>query len=156
MVASQYCFDNSFFSNLGFLQGSVHPGSHSCDFHAGNTQPPLEVLPQRNEFGSLWSLPNPNGCVTALLPCLPSSPICLVAQTVKNLPTRQETLPSLSREDTRKREWQPTPVFLPGESHGQRSWVGYSLWGRKESDMTEIFTHPFACLKPFNSFCLFL
>ena len=32
---------------------------------------------------------------------------------------------------------QPTPVFLPGESHGQRSLVGYSLRGRKESDTTE-------------------
>ena len=32
---------------------------------------------------------------------------------------------------------QPTPVFLPGESHGQRSLVGYSSWGRKESDTTE-------------------
>ena len=30
-----------------------------------------------------------------------------------------------------------TPVFLPGESHGRRSLVGYSPWGRKESDMTE-------------------
>ena len=29
------------------------------------------------------------------------------------------------------------PVFLPGESHGQRSLAGYSPWGRKESDMTE-------------------
>ena len=36
-----------------------------------------------------------------------------------------------------RRKWQPTPVFLPGESHGQRSLVGYSLWGRKESDMAE-------------------
>ena len=32
---------------------------------------------------------------------------------------------------------QPTPVFLPGESHGQRSLAGYSSWGCKESDMTE-------------------
>ena len=32
---------------------------------------------------------------------------------------------------------QPTPGFLPGESHGQRSLVGYSPWGCKESDMTE-------------------
>ena len=30
-----------------------------------------------------------------------------------------------------RRAWQPTPVFLPGESHGQRSLVGYSPWGRK-------------------------
>ena len=36
-----------------------------------------------------------------------------------------------------RREWQPTPVFLPGESHGQRSLVGYSPWGCKESDTTE-------------------
>ena len=40
-----------------------------------------------------------------------------------------------------RRQWQPTPVFLPGESHGQRSLVGYSPWGRKESDTTE-WLHP--------------
>ena len=33
-------------------------------------------------------------------------------------------------------KWQPTPVFLPGESHGPRSLVCYSPWGHKESDMT--------------------
>ena len=32
---------------------------------------------------------------------------------------------------------QPTPIFLPGESHGQRSLVGYSPWGHRESDTTE-------------------
>ena len=36
-----------------------------------------------------------------------------------------------------RRAWQPTPVFLPGESHGQRSLVGYSPWGGKELDMAE-------------------
>ena len=36
-----------------------------------------------------------------------------------------------------RREWLATPVFLPGEFHGQRSLAGYSPWGRKESDMTE-------------------
>ena len=36
-----------------------------------------------------------------------------------------------------RRKWQPTPVFLPGESHGQRSMMGYSPWCRKESDMTD-------------------
>ena len=35
-----------------------------------------------------------------------------------------------------RRKWQPTPVLLPGQSHGQRSLVGYR-WGRKESDRTE-------------------
>ena len=41
-----------------------------------------------------------------------------------------------------RREGQPTPVFLPGEFHGQRSPVGYSPWGHKESDMTEQLTLP--------------
>ena len=40
-------------------------------------------------------------------------------------------------EDLWKMEWLPTSVFLPGESHGQRSLVGYSPWGLKELDMTE-------------------
>ena len=35
-----------------------------------------------------------------------------------------------------RREWLPTPVFLPGKSHGQRSLVGYSPWGHKESYIT--------------------
>ena len=40
-----------------------------------------------------------------------------------------------------KRSWQPTPVFLPGESHGQRSLVGYSPWDHKELDTTEATWH---------------
>ena len=40
-----------------------------------------------------------------------------------------------------RREWQPTPVFLPGESHEQRSLAGCSPWGHKESDTTEWLTH---------------
>ena len=40
-----------------------------------------------------------------------------------------------------RRKWQPTPVFLPGESHGQKSLVGYSPWGHKESDTAEQLTH---------------
>ena len=36
-----------------------------------------------------------------------------------------------------RRKWQPTPVFLPGESQGRGSLVGYRLWGRTESDTTE-------------------
>ena len=37
----------------------------------------------------------------------------------------------------RRRQWQPTPVLLPGKSNGQRSLVGYSPWGQEESDTTE-------------------
>ena len=36
-----------------------------------------------------------------------------------------------------RRQWQPSPVFLPGKSHGRRSLVGYSPWGHKESDTTK-------------------
>ena len=38
-----------------------------------------------------------------------------------------------------RRKWQPTVIVLPGESHGQRSWVSYSPWGHKELDMTEAY-----------------
>ena len=56
----------------------------------------------------------------------------------KRLSTMWETwVQSLGREVPWRRKWQPTPIFLPGESHGQRSLVGYSPWGRKESDTTE-------------------
>ena len=46
------------------------------------------------------------------------------------------SIPGLGRFPWR-RKWQPTPVFLPGESHGQGSLVGYSPWVHTESDMTE-------------------
>ena len=46
-------------------------------------------------------------------------------------------VPSLGGEDPLEEAWQPTPVFLPGEFHGQRSLAGCSPWGHRESDMTE-------------------
>ena len=45
--------------------------------------------------------------------------------------------PRLRSKGIPEREWQPTPVFLPGESHGQRSLGGCSPWGHKELDTTE-------------------
>ena len=55
-----------------------------------------------------------------------------MAQTVKNPPPIQETqVWSLLGEDPLKEETAATPVFLPGESLGQRSLAGYSPWGRK-------------------------
>ena len=58
----------------------------------------------------------------------------------KNLPAMQETwVQSLCQDISWRRQWQPIPVFLPGEFHGQRSLTGYihSPWGRRELDMTE-------------------
>ena len=51
-----------------------------------------------------------------------------------NLPAMQETRVG---KIPWRREWQPTAVFLPGESHGQRSLEGYGTWGHKELDTTE-------------------
>ena len=66
----------------------------------------------------------------------------LVAQRLKRLPARRETRghPWAGKIPWR-RKWQPTPVFLPGESHGRKSLVGYSPWGCKESDVTEATEH---------------
>ena len=64
----------------------------------------------------------------------------IVAQTVKNLPATQETwVRSLGQGKILwRRKRQPTPVFLPGESHGQRSLIGCRPWGCTESDTTEV------------------
>ena len=56
-----------------------------------------------------------------------------------------------------RRAWQPTPVFLPGESQGQRNLVGYNPWGCRESDMTEQLTFHFTSGyngEPLGCFCL--
>ena len=47
----------------------------------------------------------------------------------------------LGWEDPLEKEWQPTPVFLPGKSHGDRSLAGYSPWGCKEPDTTGQLVH---------------
>ena len=62
---------------------------------------------------------------------------------LKNLFAMQETgVQTLGQEDALEKEMatQLTPVFLPGEFHGQRSLMDYSLWGPKESDTTEWLT----------------
>ena len=62
---------------------------------------------------------------------------------VKNPPANREDIRDVgsiprSGRFSWGRALQPTAVFLPGESHGQRSLVGYSPWGHRESDMTEV------------------
>ena len=80
-----------------------------------------------------------------------------VAQMVKNLPAMWETqVRSLGREDPLEKGMLPTPVFLLGEFHGQRSLAGCSPWGRKELAMTEwltLFCFLFNCLAVF---CIFI
>ena len=57
------------------------------------------------------------------------------------LPVQETRVQSLVRKIPWKRKWQPTPVFLPGTSHGQKSLAGYSPWGHKELDATEVTQH---------------
>ena len=66
----------------------------------------------------------------------------LMAQRVKNLSAMQEAQVShWIGKITWRRGWLPTPVFLPGEFHGQRKLTGYSPWGCKELDSTEWLSH---------------
>ena len=60
--------------------------------------------------------------------------LLVLAQIIRNLPANAGDPGFIhgSRKSPWRQEWQPTPVFLPGESHGQRSPEGYSPWGRKE------------------------
>ena len=67
----------------------------------------------------------------------------------------------LARANSRRRRWHPTPVLLPGKSHGLRSLVGCSPWGRRESDTTERlhFHFSLSCIgegngNPLQCFCL--
>ena len=61
-----------------------------------------------------------------------------MAQTVKRLPEcRRPRFDSWVGKIPWRRKWQSTPALLPGKSHGQRSLIGYSPWGRKESDTTD-------------------
>ena len=72
-----------------------------------------------------------------------------MAQLVKNLPAMQETwVRSLGwvGKICWRRERLLTPVFWPGEVHEQRSLVGFSLWGHRESDTTERLSHMDTCV----------
>ena len=83
---------------------------------------------------SRWQLPsNKNACLNIYVAQIWGNPLpSLVVQMVKNLPAVWETwVRSLLRKIPWRRKWQPTPGFLPGESYGQRSLMGYSPWGHR-------------------------
>ena len=74
---------------------------------------------------------------------------------VKNLPVMQETwVQLLGWEDPTEKGMTTRSVFLPRESHGQRSLVGYSPWGHKKSDTTERLTLRFLKCAHFPSLCI--
>ena len=65
---------------------------------------------------------------------------------VKNLPAIQETFNPWVGKIPWRRKWQLIPVFLPGQSHGQKSLAGYGPWGCKGYNMTD-----YACV---HSWCV--
>ena len=116
--------------------GCLHTHCPSRLTHAG-------LLPLR-------SSPAPWGEVECPLPGAPPSLFCLCFFTSLGLPwwLSGKRLPAIQGcgfdfwvgNIPWRRKWQPTPVFLPGKSHGQRSLGGCSPWGGKEWDTTEHFT----------------
>ena len=125
-----------------YLQGNL--GSWGAHNEAGaKTQSLSEMLgsnvklfPEPRLF---WSRGLSVGSAGEWVCAQPAFLTSLVAQRLKHLPTMWETqVQSLVWEDPLEKKWQPTPVLLPGKFHGRRSVVGYSPWGRKESDTTEL------------------
>ena len=123
-------------------------------FHKGPSQFPkeFELTAWQGRKKSLRVIYDPAPEITCAMLCafgkriytsfhwmLGASPVVLVVRT--RLPMREtgETRfsPWVGKIPWR-RAWQPTPVFLPGESYGQKSLVGYSLQGHTESDTTEV------------------
>ena len=82
-----------------------------------------------------------------------SSWASLVGQTINkiSLQCRRPRFDPWVRKIPWRRKWQPIAAFLTGESHGQRSLVGFSPWGHKESDMTEQLSHTLINLIPYTN-----
>ena len=109
----------------------------------------------KKSIESSWRNPEPNGCTKELTAARWFSLLCM--QTPLNLTTvhwgRCCCSPRFDPWVMKipwRRKWLPTPVFLPGEFHGQRHLVGYSPWGHKQLVMTEQLTLLFFCLYLLN------
>ena len=73
-----------------------------------------------------WCRVGGTECSSACMRLFEGGPIIFITSTMFYL-----------RSNNRTKKWQPTPVFLPGESQGRGSLVGCRLWGHTETDMTE-------------------
>ena len=105
----------------------------------------FQILPPEHLITNTWGVLKK--CIhaqalTQELPwCLSDKKICLPMQEMQEM----RELDPWVRKTPWRRKWQPTPVFLPGESHGQRHLLGYSPWGHKSQ--TDLATKPPAFLE---------
>ena len=100
----------------------------------------LYRLSHQGSLKSAWSFLNLTHHPTASLVAVPGSGSIPEPLEVRKIPWR--------------RKWQPTPVFLPGESHGQRSLAGYSPWGRKRAGHSLVTKQQgFSYSLTFGAFC---
>ena len=98
-----------------------------------NRSASLEQIRKRWYYNTAYIFPScPKGCNKRFGKCLFNSRFIIIHIIPKlTHPVKKSSLANL------RRKWQPTPVFLPGESQGRGSLVGCCLWGRAESDTTE-------------------
>ena len=118
--------------------------AHSCPLHLGLAP----MFPSLTDVGLVkccWPCPiigSPGGSVLKNLP-------------VRACQCRRHGFDPCVGKTPCRRAWQPTPVFLPGESHRQRSLAGYSPWGRKQLDTSEQLTLTNLCVTViFTSNCV--
>ena len=108
-----------------------------CGTAKRNTDTQTHTHTHTGTFGPFFNKEGLSTLAGIISPPFESLGASLVAQMIRNLPTIQETwVWSLGWEDPLEKEWLPTPVFLPGEFHGPRSWVVYSPQVRKELVMS--------------------
>ena len=119
---------------LATLPGGYYPCSHFTGGELDTER--LSPLPKVTQIVDIRARDLTPGSLT---PGTRPKPPSRLAQTVKDPLAMQETrVRSLGREDPPgEGGWLPTPMFFPGEFHGQRSLVGYSPWDCKKLDMTE-------------------
>ena len=133
-----------------YIHTHTHIGSSIYTYWRRKWQPTTVLLPGKSHGWRGVVGYSPWGCrvghdwmtwLSLFHICICIKMVSLVVQTAKNLPAMQKTrVQSLGQEDPLEKGMVPSPVFLPGESHGQRSLAGYSPWDCKEADTTEWLT----------------
>ena len=133
------CFNNpsqEFLKSVSDTDESLHVKSFS---RSQEMVDPKEMATHSSVLA--WRIPGTGSLVGCRLwgrTELDTTELTWQREMVKRLPTMWETrFNPWAGKILWRRQWQPTPVLLPGKSHGQRIVVGYSPWGRKESDTTE-------------------